>query len=53
MERGIAVPHPSSVRNITGDGIIAGVEGQEIRIVSPGHLARQGQNICAQPCGRS
>jgi Cu2+-exporting ATPase len=27
-------------RNITGEGIIAVVEGQEIRIVSPGHLAR-------------
>jgi Cu2+-exporting ATPase len=44
-ERGIAVPHPASVRNITGEGIVAVVEGQEIGIVSPGHLARQGQNI--------
>ena len=44
-ERGIAVPHPGSVRNITGEGIVAVVEGQEISIVSPGHLARQGQNI--------
>src|SRR5258708_4770084 len=44
-ERGIAVPHPASVRNITGEGIVAVVEGQEIGILSPGHLARRGQNI--------
>jgi Cu2+-exporting ATPase len=44
-ERGIAVPHPASVHNITGEGIVAAVQGQEIRIVSPGYLARQGQAI--------
>jgi Cu2+-exporting ATPase len=44
-ERGLSVHHPNSVRNIPGEGIIAVVEGQEIRIVSPGHLAMQGQAI--------
>jgi P-type Cu2+ transporter len=43
--RGIAVPQPANVHNITGEGIVAAVEHQEIRIVSPGHLARQGQTI--------
>ena len=44
-ERGIAIPHPASVRNIAGEGIAAVVEGHEIGIVSPGHLARQGRTI--------
>src|SRR5258706_14245899 len=44
-ERGIAVPRPASVRNITGGGIAAVVEGQEVRVVSPGYLARLGRTI--------
>ena len=44
-ERGIAVPQPASVRNIAGEGIVAAVEGQEINVVSPGHLARQDKAI--------
>ncbi|SEE75062.1 Cu2+-exporting ATPase [Rhizobiales bacterium GAS191] len=44
-ERGIAFPHPTSVRSIAGEGIVAVVEGQKIGIVSPNHLARQGQAI--------
>jgi Cu2+-exporting ATPase len=44
-EREIVFPRPISVRNITGEGIVAEVEGQQISIVSPGHLARQGKAI--------
>jgi P-type Cu2+ transporter len=44
-QRGIAVPHPASVRNIAGEGIVAIVEGQEVRVVSPGYLARLGRPI--------
>jgi P-type Cu2+ transporter len=44
-ERGITVPHPGSFRNIAGEGITAVVEGQEIAIVSPGYLTRQGRTI--------
>jgi P-type Cu2+ transporter len=44
-ERGIAFPRPGSVRNITGEGIVATVEGEELEIVSPGRLARQGKAI--------
>ncbi len=44
-DRGLDVPKASEVRNITGEGIVANVGGQEIRIVSPGHLARAGQEI--------
>src|SRR5260370_27024480 len=44
-ERGIAVPHPASVSNITGGGIVAVVEGQEVGVVSPGYLARLGRPI--------
>ncbi|CAG0927630.1 partial Copper-exporting P-type ATPase B, partial [Planctomycetaceae bacterium] len=44
-EREIVVPRPISVRNITGEGIVAEYEGQQISIVSPGHLARQGKAI--------
>ena len=44
-ERGIAVPRPASVRNITGEGIVAVVEGQEVRVVSPGYLTRLGRTI--------
>lgn len=44
-ERGITVPRPASVRSIAGEGIVAVVEGQEIGVVSPGHLARLGRTI--------
>ena len=44
-DRALSVPKASEVRNITGEGIVANVDGQEIRIVSPGHLARAGQEI--------
>lgn len=43
--RNLTVPKASDVRNITGEGIVANVDGQDIRIVSPGHLARQGKAI--------
>ena len=43
--RNLTVPKASDVRNITGDGIVANVDGQDVRIVSPGHLARQGEAI--------
>ncbi len=44
-DRGLTIPMASEVSNITGEGIAAKVNGQEIRIVSPGHLARQGNAI--------
>jgi P-type Cu2+ transporter len=44
-ERGIVVPRPTSVRNITGEGIVAVVEGQEVHVVSPGYLTRLGRTI--------
>ncbi|WP_447953523.1 copper-translocating P-type ATPase [Sphingopyxis chilensis] len=44
-DRGLSWPKASEVRNITGEGIIASVEGEDIRIVSPGHLARTGEEI--------
>jgi Cu2+-exporting ATPase len=44
-QRGIAVPRPASVRNIAGEGIVAVGEGQEIRVGSPGYLARLGRPI--------
>ena len=43
--RDLTVPKASDVRNITGEGTVANVDGQDIRIVSPGHLARQGKAI--------
>jgi P-type Cu2+ transporter len=44
-ERGIAVPRPVGVRNITGEGIVAVVEGQEVGVVSPGYLTRLGRSM--------
>jgi len=44
-ERGIVVPRPASVRNIAGEGIVAVVDGEEVRVVSPGYLTRQGRTI--------
>lgn len=43
--RNLAVAKASDVSNITGEGIVAKVDGADIRIVSPGHLARQGKAI--------
>ena len=43
--RSIAIPKASDVSNITGEGIVAKVDGQNVRIVSPGHLTRQGKPI--------
>src|SRR5690606_37053988 len=43
--RGISWSRASEVRNITGEGIVAKVDGEDIRIVSPGHLARTGKEI--------
>jgi len=44
-DRAVIVPKATEVSNITGEGIVAKVEGQDVRIVSPGHLARQGSAI--------
>ncbi len=44
-DRGITIPRATGVSNITGEGIVAKVAGQDVRIVSPGHLARQGNAI--------
>lgn len=44
-DRGIIIPRATDVSNITGEGIVAKVAGQDVRIVSPGHLARQGNAI--------
>ncbi|MGQ0563840.1 MAG: copper-translocating P-type ATPase [Gemmobacter sp.] len=39
--RGIAFPTPEGLQSITGAGVTARVDGQEVAIVSPGHLRRQ------------
>lgn len=44
-DRGIPILRATDVSNITGEGIVAKVDGQDVRIVSPGHLARQGNAI--------
>lgn len=44
-DRNLTVPKASDVSNITGEGIVAKVDGHDIRIVSPGHLARHGKAI--------
>ena len=43
-DRGLAIPKSTGLRNITGEGIVASVNGQDVRIVSPGHLARSSAN---------
>lgn len=43
--RNLPVPKASDVSNITGEGIVATVGSQDVRILSPGHLARQGKPI--------
>lgn len=44
-DRNLTVPKANEASNITGEGIVAKVDGADIRIVSPGHLARQGKTI--------
>lgn len=39
--RGIDFPAPEGLQSITGAGVSARVDGQEVAIVSPGHLRRQ------------
>ena len=51
--RDIAIPKASDVRNITGEGIVANVGDERVRIVSPGHLARQGNAIAHRQAGPS
>jgi Cu2+-exporting ATPase len=46
--RDLTIPKATDVSNITGEGIIAKVDGQDVRIVSPGHLERQGKPIAHQ-----
>lgn len=43
--RNLTIPKATDVSNITGEGIVAKVDSQDVRIVSPGHLARQGNPI--------
>lgn len=43
--RKLSVPKAGDVRNITGEGIVAEVEGQVLHVVSPGYLARLGRPI--------
>ncbi|MAN45272.1 MAG: copper-translocating P-type ATPase [Hyphomonas sp.] len=43
--RNLTIPKATNVSNITGEGIVAKVDSQDVRIVSPGHLARQGSPI--------
>ncbi len=38
---GIGFPAPEGLQSITGAGVTARVDGQEVAIVSPGHLRRQ------------
>ena len=39
--KGFAFPAPEGLQSITGAGVTARVDGQEVAIVSPGHLRRQ------------
>lgn len=39
--KGIGYPAPEGLQSITGAGVTARVDGQEVAIVSPGHLRRQ------------
>src|SRR5690606_32770270 len=43
--RGISWSRAREVRNITGEGIVANVDGQDTRILTPGHLARPRKEI--------
>jgi P-type Cu2+ transporter len=50
--RKIAVPHVSGFRNLTGEGIVADLDGQELRIVSPGYLDRAGKAVGSEQIRR-
>jgi Cu2+-exporting ATPase len=39
--KGIEFPAPEGLQSITGAGVTARVDGQEVSVVSPGHLHRQ------------
>lgn len=39
--KGVDFPAPEGLQSITGAGVTARVDGQEVAIVSPGHLRRQ------------
>ena len=41
VAKGIDFPAPDGLQSITGAGVTARVDGQEVAIVSPGHLRRQ------------
>ncbi|MGL6211300.1 MAG: heavy metal translocating P-type ATPase, partial [Paracoccaceae bacterium] len=43
--KGIAFPAPEGLQSITGAGVTARVDGQEVAIVSPGHLRRQNSPV--------
>lgn len=51
-DRNLGVPVPSEVQNLTGEGIRAVVNGQDLRIVSPGYLARSGRPVADERLGR-
>lgn len=46
--RNLTIPQAIDVANMSGEGIVARVEGEEVRIVSPGYLARQGRPVATQ-----
>ncbi len=43
--RGIDFPAPEGLQSITGAGVSARVDGQEVALVSPGHLRRAGTPV--------
>lgn len=43
--KGIAFPAPEGLQSITGAGVTARVDGQEVAIVSPGHLRRKNSPV--------
>ncbi|MGD9507023.1 MAG: heavy metal translocating P-type ATPase [Geminicoccaceae bacterium] len=51
QRRGITVPKATAVRNITGEGIEAEVNGEIVGVVSPGRVARQGKSIGGNQLG--
>lgn len=51
-DRGLAIPKAIGLSNLTGEGIVASVNGEDVRIVSPGHLARQGKPVTHEKLGQ-